>query len=293
MGTMTAPSSDTSAFETFEATGWERQATGYDAFFSAITSHTVDPLLDAAGVGPGTRLLDIATGPGLVAASATQRGAAALGVDIADAMVAIARRRWPETQFRRADAHQLPFPDASFDAVTGNFAILHLGRPERAVAEFARVLVPGGILAVTVWDQPERTAMFGALLGALDACGARPPDDIPAGPPFFRFSADDELRALLEQQGFDPVTVRTITFAYPVSAVDELWSGIIGGTVRTSALISRQPVMTQHRVRDAFADSLERYRRGDFLELPTSVKLAAGATTPSPDDASRAFQASN
>jgi hypothetical protein len=84
---------------------------------------------------------------------------------------------------------------------------------------------------------------------------------------------------LLEREGFEHVTVTTIGFRHRVSGVDELWNGIVDGTVRTSALVSRQPPMTQHRIRDAFADVLEQYRRGDALELPTSVKLAAGTTT--------------
>ncbi|HKC83114.1 MAG TPA: methyltransferase domain-containing protein [bacterium] len=275
---MIASPLDTSAFEAFEASGWERQAPGYDGFFTEITNRTADAVLDAAGVMQGTRLLDIATGPGLVAGRGAARGAAVVGIDIADAMVAIARRRCPQAEFRRADAHELPFADASFDAVTGNFAILHLGRPDQAVRECARVLAPGGTLALTVWDEPERTALFGALLGALDACGAAPPADIPAGPAFFRFSADNEFRALLAGSGLDHVTVETISFVHRVSTVDELWNGIIEGTVRTSALVSGQPPITQHRIRDAYADILEHYRQGDTLDLPTSVKLAAGTT---------------
>jgi ubiquinone/menaquinone biosynthesis C-methylase UbiE len=54
-------------------------------------------------------------------------------------------------EFRKGNAEVLPFADESFDAVVGNFVTLHLGRPERAAAEFARVLGAGGRLALTVW----------------------------------------------------------------------------------------------------------------------------------------------
>jgi SAM-dependent methyltransferase len=276
------PVIDRAAFEAFEAAGWERKASGYDTFFAGITDRTTGAVLDAARVGPGTRLLDLATGPGHVAGRAAERGAAAVGVDIADAMVAIAHHRWPLAEFRRADAHDLPFPDVSFDAVTGNFAILHLGRPDQALRECARVLVPGGPVAITVWDEPERAALFGALLEALASCDAAPPGDIPAGPPFFWFSVDREFRALLEGNGFENVKVQTIAFVARVRAVDELWTGILDGTVRTSALISGQPVMAQHRIHDAFADILERHRRGSVLEVPVSVKLAVGSKPAAP-----------
>lgn len=55
----------------------------------------------------------------------------------------------PGLDFRQADAHELPLGDSSFDAVVGNLLIMHLGRPERAVEGFVRVVAPGGRLALT------------------------------------------------------------------------------------------------------------------------------------------------
>jgi SAM-dependent methyltransferase len=273
--TTTTPTG-TSAFEEFETTGWERQASGYDGFLTEITSRAAGALLDAAGVGPGTRLLDIASGPGHVAGMAAARGAVATGIDIAESMLAIARPRWPDVEFRQADAHQLPFPDASFDAVTAGFALLHLGRPEQAVSEFVRVLVPGGTLAVTVWDEPQRTALFDAVLAALDASGATPPPDIPDGPAFFRFSSDGAIRTLLDGQGLVNVAVTTLGFTHRVIGAEQVWNGILDGTVRTAALITGQTDDVRRRIQEAFVANLERRRRGDHLELPVSVKLATG-----------------
>ena len=97
-------------------------------------------LLDDASVRGGTRVLDIASGPGFVAAMAAERGALVVGVDIAEAMVALARRLHPQLDFRRGNAEALPFGDESFDAVVANLLMLHLGRPERACTDFVRVL---------------------------------------------------------------------------------------------------------------------------------------------------------
>ena len=227
----------------------------------------------------GTRLLDVGTGPGYVAGAAAERGADATGIDVAAAMVAIARQAWPGARFRQGDAHSLPFPDRSFDAITSGFAILHLGRPERAVAEMVRVLVPGGRVAVTVWDQPERVPLLGAVAAALVAAGADVPDDIPAGPPFFRFSQDDELRGLLAGRGLGDVTVETVRFVHEVRDAGVVWDGIMEGTVRTSALVVRQPEATRRRIRAAFVEHLEAYRVGSVLELPVSVKLGAGTAS--------------
>lgn len=115
-------------FREFEHVGWEQLPRHYHEGFARLTTQVIPALLDAAGVGRGTRLLDVATGPGYVATAAAQRGAAVLGVDFASAMVAEARRRCPGLQFEEGDAEALAFRDASFDAVTINFGVLHLAR---------------------------------------------------------------------------------------------------------------------------------------------------------------------
>jgi SAM-dependent methyltransferase len=267
---------DPDAFNAFEAAGWEQRASGYDRVFGSMTSRVAEPLLDAASVAAGTRVLDVATGPGYVAGRAAARGASVVGVDIAGAMVELARRLHPGLDFRQADAHALPFEDASFEAVVGNLAILHLGRPEQAAGEFARVLAAGGKLALTSWDSPERTPFFGVIVGAVADAGARPPDDIPAGPDFFRFSADDAFDALLAQHGFEERTLSRVPFTVRFSSVDELWDGLLAGTVRISALIEGQPAETRRRIREAFDRRVAEYRLDEELELPVAVKLASG-----------------
>ena len=203
---------DAEAFNAFESDGWERQASTYDNFLGQITGAVVPALLDAAGVGGGSRLLDVATGPGYAAAAAHARGASVIGVDVASAMVELAAGLHPGIDFRQADAEALPFEDGSFDAVVSNFVVPHLGRPERAVGELARVLETGGVLALTTWDHPERMRLLGLVLDAFAGAGATPPQDLPPGPPFFRFSDDREFEALLRGSGLTQVVVTTIEF---------------------------------------------------------------------------------
>jgi SAM-dependent methyltransferase len=267
------------AFNAFEAAGWETKAEGYDRFFRDITSRLIDPLLDAASVGPGSRVLDVATGPGYVAAAAAQRNASVLGVDISSAMVAMASESHPEIDFRQADVHDLPLEDASFDAVVANFLILHVGRPELAASELARVLKPGGRLALTVWDVPERTRLFDLFLGAVADAGAAAPDAIPPGPDFFRFSDDPEFDALLQGAGLDDRAVQTIAFEH-VATEDEVWNGMLHGTVRSSVLVLEQDEATQGRIREAFRRRAYEYDHHYGLAIPISVKLASGRRGP-------------
>jgi SAM-dependent methyltransferase len=272
---MTESPVDADAFNAFEVAGWEQQVAGYDRFFGAITTRLVGPLLDAAAIGAGTRVLDAASGPGYVAAGAAERDASVIGADVAEGMLALARRLHPELAFRPGNAEALPFGDESFDAVVANFVLLHLGRPERAVAEFARVLRPGGRVALTVWDVPERARFLGVLVDAVAAAGASPPSDIPIGPPIFRFADDEEFARLLRGQKLGDIDVRTIAFTHTERSPDALWRGLLGGTVRTSALILRQTSDMQRRIRAAFDEIVREYRRGAELELPVSVKLAS------------------
>jgi SAM-dependent methyltransferase len=270
------PSIDPDAFNAFEAAGWQEKAAGYDDFFGGITGRFVGSLLDAAAVGPGTRMLDLASGPGYAAAEGAERGASVVGVDVAPAMVALATRLYPGLDFRCGNAHELPFDDGSFDSIVGNFLILHLGRPEQAMAEFVRVLRAGGRLALTAWDLPEQARLLGVFLDAVAEAGAMAPDDLPAGPDFFRFSVDERFERLMRDHGLEQCAVATIAFTHPVASADELWHGFLVGSLRVSALVQRQPVETQLRIRDCFDQLVREYRDGDGLQLPVSAKLASG-----------------
>jgi SAM-dependent methyltransferase len=267
---------DTDAFDRFEAAGWEQRAAAYDRHFSALTGRLVEPLLDAAAVKDGHAVLDIGCGPGHLTAACAARGAAVIGVDISAAMVRLAAERHPGIRFEQADAQRLPFDDASMDAVVGNFVILHVGRPERAVAEAVRVLRPGGSLALSVWDIPARTRLIGLLTDAVAEIGAKPSADIPPGPPFFRFADDGEFTGLLAGAGLVQVQVRRTTFDYRVGSAAELWDALLAGTVRSGALVTGQPDDVRARIRAAFERAAAQYGTGDGLDLPVSVTIASG-----------------
>ena len=266
---------DLDAFDAFEAAGWDAKAGAYERFFEAITQRVVAQLLTAASVGAGARVLDVGTGPGWVAGQAAERGALVVGIDVAEAMIARARTAYPGLEFRRADAHELPFANATFDAVVGNLAVMHLSRPERAMAEFARVLRPSGRLALTAWAHPSQHRLAGVFLDAVAEARALPPADLPRGPDFFRFSDDEAFVGALRRQGLASVDVMDITFVQRFASADELWDGMIDATVRVSALLTRQPREARQRIRLAFDRLAEGYRSGAGLEMPVAIKLAS------------------
>ena len=268
---------DADAFDAFEAAGWAaKDAAEYDSVAGRVTSRLADPLLAAVAAEAGTRLLDVATGPGYVASRAVERGVDAVGLDFSEAMLAFARSRSPGVEFVRGDATALPFADASFDAVVAAFVLLHLGVPEWAASEAARVLRPGGRAAFTVWDVPARGRWLGVLLDAIGDAGATPPVDVPPGPPLFRFAAEDELSALLEDAGLSDVRVETIDFALQLESADELWNGLVEGTVRVRPLVQSQTDEVRRAIRARFDELLEEHRGETGFEVPVAVKLGSG-----------------
>ena len=267
---------DNDAFKAFEAAGWSENAGGYGALTGRITAHVAQPLLDAAGVGEGTRVLDVGSGHGDLCAAAAARGARPTGVDLADGMVAAARAAHPGLEFRVADAEDLPFASGRFDAALAAFVVNHLPRPERAAAEIRRVLAPGGRAAVAMWDQPERVEFLGLLDAAMDAAHVERGMHLPPGPPAYRFAEEAELRGLLEGAGLAEVAIETVRFAYAIANVDELWDGVRTGSVRTAAQLRALDDDERARVRGALDDLLEDRRSTGGLELETAVKIASG-----------------
>jgi SAM-dependent methyltransferase len=170
---MSGPGIDVDAFRDFERSAHDEIADGYRRFFTAVTGYAVEPLLDAASVRAGARLLDVATGPGVVAFRAVGRGATAVGVDLAPHMLALAAAHHPGVDFRLGDAEDLALAAHSFDGVVCNFGIGHFPRPERALGEFVRVLAPGGVAAVSWWDFPERNRVNGIFFDAMNAARVR------------------------------------------------------------------------------------------------------------------------
>lgn len=271
---MTTPTLDPEAFHAFEQAGWERVAGGYHDAFSRLTTQAVGPLLDAVGAGPGIRLLDVATGPGYAAGEAARRGARATGVDFAAAMLAEARRRVPKADFRQGDAEALPFPESSFDAVVMNFGLLHLARPERALAEACRVLRPGGRAAFTVWAPPEQAVAFGIVLRAVETHGNLNVP-IPPGPPFFRFSDEQEFRQTLLGAGFANPRVTRVEQVWKLESTDTLFELMVRSSVRTGALLQAQSPEALGAIRNAIRAGVADYAAGDGICLPMPAVLAS------------------
>jgi SAM-dependent methyltransferase len=265
------------AFWEFERTGWNRAAARYEECWTD-TALFVEPLLDAAGVRAGTRMLDIACGPGFVSEAAAARGAEPVGLDVAAAMVERARARCPGLTFVEGDAQRLLFGDESFDAATMNFGILHLSQPETALSEARRVLVSGGRFAFTAWLE-EGNAVAEIVDGAVGVHAT--PVELPEGPAFYRFADPDESRRALVGAGFDreSVHVETVTGLWRTPTAERLFEAELHAGVRTSAVLRAQPPERLEAIREAMTDAVTRYSDGDEFALPIAARVISATTS--------------
>ena len=134
----------------------------------AVMSFGQDPrwrrlMVDLVAPRPGQRILDVATGTGMVAFALAHRGATVTALDQSEAMLAVARRRTPPTTgtvtFVTGEAERIPYPDASFDALTFTYLLRYVDDPHATLRELARVVRPGGRIGMVEFGVPGNPAL--------------------------------------------------------------------------------------------------------------------------------------
>ena len=249
----------------FENETWSRCAVGYSDGFGALVSEAIGPLLDATAVGSGDRVLDVGTGPGLVAAAAAGRGAEVVGVDFSEAMLAEARRAHPELDFRLGSAEELPLEDGEFDAVVGNFVLHHSGGPDRAMREAFRVLRSGGRVGFTVWADLAKLEAFGLFFAAVEEhAGAA---ELPHGP-LFGVSDFAVYHDMARDAGFHESSVDELPIAWRTGTMDSFLSAF-----GDWAALETLPGETRGAIEVTVRERAAAYRQGDSFVLPNPCIL--------------------
>lgn len=250
------------------AATYNAAADSYDdpanSFWERFGRRTVERL----DLNPGARVLDVCCGSGASAIPAAERvgsSGSVLGVDLAENLVELARRKatgrgLANVEFRVGDLLHLRQPSSSFDAVVCVFGVFFVPDMLDAVQELWRLVRPGGQLAVTTWGarlfEPASTAFWNSIRAVK-------PDLYKGFNPWDRISEPQALRMLLEGAGAESVQVAVETGTHRLGSPDDWWSMVLGsgyrGTVDQLAADDRERVRRENLafIREAGIEAVE------------------------------------
>ncbi|OMH25139.1 SAM-dependent methyltransferase [Tersicoccus phoenicis] len=259
--------------KTFQTTG-----AAYDGFMGRYSRVLAAPFADAAGVTAGQTAIDVGCGPGALTAELVDRlGAAAVrAFDPSPAFVAECAARNPGVDVRSGTAERMPCDDASADVALAQLVMHFVGEPEAAMAEFRRVLRPGGTVAACVWDFAQGMEMLRLFWDAALAVDPDAPDEART----LRFGREGELTDLFTTAGLVDVAETTLEVSSEYRDLEELWSGFEAGIGPAGAYLVRLPDTLRSAMREEFADRL-RARVGGTdgpFALEGTARCATGCT---------------
>jgi ubiquinone/menaquinone biosynthesis C-methylase UbiE len=299
---------ETDRWKGLDAASYDEIAEQYDVISHRLAYPVAAHLVELAALVPGERVLDVGTGTGMVPFEVARAAPAAtiVGTDISNGMIDEARRKASERKldparvsFQVMDAEALGFAADEFDVVMSAFAIGHMPRPERAMAEMFRVLRPGGRLIVTVGSRPplaSLTALKHAvvevsrrvesarglrrssdLLDRLVDAALPPDEELPQGAALAtQLSRSEAIATLARRAGFERIDWSWKNYQNEVATADEFWE--MQRTICTRArkrLLSASPDVIE-TVRRQFVDTCRvTLERGGHLVFPISAVFVA------------------
>ncbi len=260
------------------AGGWEK----WDRFFDEQMAFLNHRLVADARLRTGLRVLDLGSGtgyPALLAAQTVGPTGSVTGLDLAEQMLDVARRKASSLKlgnvtFRTGDVTKLPFEAASFDAITSRFCLMFLPDIPKAAAEIARVLKPGGWLAAAVWSAPDKNPSIGLSMEAIKKVVELPPPD-PTAPGIFRLAKPGELAGMLQQAGVTDVAEQEFLAEWSYASAEEYYASLMDIAAPVQNLMAKLSADQQQRAKQLILEAASRYRRGDRTTFPIAVRMVA------------------
>jgi ubiquinone/menaquinone biosynthesis C-methylase UbiE len=273
---------DPDRFKQQERAGFGFVAERYERVDADDYTHpTADALLEYARLTAGLTVLDVATGPGILArkiAPLVGEAGHVKGVDLSEDMVAVATRRAKEENltniaFEVMDAENMPLNANQFDRIVCSLGLMHFPTAEKAVAEIYRVLKPGGRFAAAVWGEEGQIPYIQLAISTMRAVFGPPKV---ASPAISRFGQAEVLTDLLATAGFKQVETKSIVWEAKMPSAETYWKRFLDGAGIVTIIVEKQPAEIQEKLRAACATEIEAYKQGDGYNLDSQLRLVTG-----------------
>jgi SAM-dependent methyltransferase len=223
---------DPDKFRATTRTQWEAAAEAWDRW-SPLLSRWLGPateaMMDAASIGPGSRVLDVAAGAGEQTLVAARRAGAAghvLATDISPTILSYAKAAAQKAGLANVETRELDgerhdlLPAGSFDAAISRVGLIYFPDQQRALAGIKHALRPGGRFAAVVYSTPQKNPFFALPVGIIRRRAQLPPP-LPGQPGPFSLGAEGVLAQTLEQAGFRDVRVQKVDSPVRVATAAE------------------------------------------------------------------------
>lgn len=257
--------------------GWDKAAAFYERFWAKQLEPAQNLLLDMANLEPGVRVVEVASGTGLVTFRAAERvgpTGSIVATDISNEMVELsrsdaARRGIDQVTFERMDAESLSLADASFDIAICALGMMYVPSPLDAFKELRRVLVRGGCAVSAVWGARNRCG-WAEIFPIVDS---RVESEV--CPAFYQLGTGETQQLVMESAGFaDLVSERISTTLVYGSAEEACGAAFAGGPVALA--YARFDDKTREEAHAEYLASIESYRDGDGYQIPGEFVVTRG-----------------
>jgi enediyne biosynthesis protein CalE5 len=240
---------------------WDAAAAGWKKWWPLLersAQHVNDRLIELAGVGPGARVLDIATGngePALTAARKVGSNGHVIATDQSPGMLAIARERAASSgianiEFREVDGEALTLPERDFDAIVCRWGLMFMPDVKGALVGIRERLRAGGRLATAVWSTADKMPMTSIGTEAVrKIAGLPPPPPDALGP--LRLADETMMRGLFAAAGFKDLTVERLAVAFEFDSAPDFAQFRVDVAAPFRVLLDSQPAAIRSRIIEA------------------------------------------
>lgn len=264
---------------------WSDAAERYDALSARLFGPTADAFVEFAGLRKGWNVLELACGPGLASRAAAKRlgeKGALLATDLATGMIERAKagppvKRGAPITWKVMDAQALDLPDASFDAAFSQLGLMLFAEPDKALAEMARVVAPGGPVSCLVQGRADRMELTALLLMTMiqKAPELKAP---PGAPTLFSFGKEGVIETAFAKAGLTEIVVRRLAGTYRFADAEEYWQVMTEGAGKTGQLLRTLSHEKQFFIKKEVIRKANRFRKGRNLEIPYEFVMARGSS---------------